>query len=163
MTGGLAGRRPALHGAPHKTGLPRGHPTQLEQIISMIDDTYLSAYRPWALAALRIVTALLFLEHGLSKLTGFPVPGPASLPPLLLVAALIETVGSLFVLVGLFTRPAAFIMSGEMAVAYFMAHASQGFYPLANHGEAAILFCFIFLYVAVAGGGAWTVDTYRKA
>ncbi len=128
----------------------------------MIDDGLLAAWRPRVLSLLRIVAALLFLEHGLSKLIGFPVPGPGALPPLLLAAALIETVGSLLVLIGLFTRAAAFIMSGEMAFAYFIAHMPHGFFPLVNHGEAAILFCFVFLYLAVAGGGAWSVDAYRK-
>ena len=127
----------------------------------MIDDTFFSTWRPRVLSLLRIMAGLLFLEHGLSKLIGFPVPGPA-LSPLLTAAALIEVVGGALVTVGLFTRPAAFIMSGQMAIAYFLAHAPQGFYPLVNHGEAAILFCFIFLYLAVAGGGSWSVDASRR-
>ena len=128
----------------------------------MFDNAILAAWRPRVLALLRIVAALLFLEHGLSKLVGFPVPGPGQLSPLVLAAGIIEALGGLLVLVGLFTRAAAFVMSGEMAVAYFMAHAPEGFYPLANHGEAAILYCFIFLYLAVAGGGAWSVDGRRR-
>ena len=114
-------------------------------------------FRPTVLSILRIVAALLFLQHGLSKVFGFPVPGP-SLHGLLILAAFLETVGSLLLLVGAYTRIVAFILSGEMAFAYFMAHAPRSFYPLANGGEGAILFCFIFLYLAFAGGGPWSVD-----
>jgi putative oxidoreductase len=128
----------------------------------MIDDATFVTWRPRMLSLLRIVVALLFLEHGLSKFTGFPVPGPGTLSPLLVIAGLIEIVGSVLLLIGLFARATAFVMSGEMAFAYFMAHAPQGFYPIANHGENAILFCFVFLYLAVAGGGAWSVDRYRR-
>ena len=127
----------------------------------MMNEATFAAWRPRALALLRIVAGLLFLEHGLAKLIGFPVPGPAELPPLLVVAGIIEALGGLLVTIGLFTRVAAFIMSGEMAIAYFMAHLPQGFWPLANHGEGAILYCFIFLYLAVAGAGAWSVDGLR--
>jgi putative oxidoreductase len=114
-------------------------------------------WRPYVLSILRIVAALLFLEHGLSKLFDFPVPGP-SLKGLLILAAFLESVGALLLLVGAYTRIVAFILSGEMAFAYFMAHAPRGFYPLANGGQGAILFCFIFLYIAFAGGGLWSVD-----
>jgi putative oxidoreductase len=114
-------------------------------------------WRPYALSILRIVAALLFLEHGISKLFGFPVPGP-SLQGLLILAAFLESVGALLLLAGAYTRIVAFILSGEMAFAYFMAHAPRAFYPLANGGQAAILFCFIFLYIAFAGGGPWSVD-----
>ncbi|MEK1893467.1 MAG: DoxX family protein [Rhizobium sp.] len=123
----------------------------------------LSAYQPYALAALRVIAALLFIEHGTMKLFAFPaaqMEGP--LPPLLLAAALIEVVGGLLVLIGLFTRPVAFILSGQMAVAYFMAHGSQTFWPALNGGDAAILFCFIFLFIFFAGPGALSVDQ-RKA
>ena len=113
--------------------------------------------RPYVLSILRIVTALLFLEHGLSKVFGFPVAGPP-LTGLLIVAAFLETVGALFVLVGAYTRIVAFILSGEMAVAYFMAHEPRSFFPLANGGDAAILFCFVFLYLVFAGGGPLSVD-----
>jgi putative oxidoreductase len=113
--------------------------------------------RPYILSILRIVVALLFLEHGLSKVFGFPVPGP-SLNGVLILAAFFETVGSLLLLVGAYTRIVAFILSGQMAFAYFMAHAPRSFYPLANGGEGAILFCFIFLYFAFAGGGPLSVD-----
>ncbi|MBW9114975.1 DoxX family protein [Rhizobium cauense] len=124
----------------------------------------LSAFQPYALAALRIITALLFIEHGTMKLFAFPaaqMEGP--LPPLLLVAALLEVVGGLLVLIGLFTRPVAFILSGQMAVAYFMAHGSKGFWPALNGGEAAILFCFIFLFIFFAGAGALSVDQRKAA
>jgi len=117
----------------------------------------METWRPYVLSILRIVVALLFLEHGLSKFFGFPVPGPP-LSGLLILAALLETVGSLFLLVGAYTRIVAFILSGEMAFAYFMAHAPRSFFPLANGGDAAILYCFLFFYFAFAGGGPWSVD-----
>ncbi|MFK3780017.1 DoxX family protein [Agrobacterium sp. NPDC089420] len=122
----------------------------------------LSRYRPYALAALRIVAALLFIEHGTQKLFGFPASQmQGSLPTLMLVAALLEFVGGILVLIGLFTRPVAFILSGQMAVAYFMAHAPQNFFPALNGGDAAILFCFVFLYFVFAGPGAFSVDERR--
>ena len=114
-------------------------------------------WSPHVLSILRIVVALLFLQHGLSKVFSFPVPGPP-LHGLLLLAAFLELVGSLMLLAGVFTRIVAFVLSGEMAFAYFMAHAPRSFYPVVNHGEDAILFCFIFLYLAFAGGGPWSVD-----
>jgi putative oxidoreductase len=119
--------------------------------------TRMETLRPYVLSILRIVVALLFLEHGLSKVFGFPVPSP-SLHGLLILAAFLETVGSLLLLVGAYTRIVAFILSGEMAFAYFMAHAPRSFYPLANGGDAAIVYCFIFLYIAFAGGGPLSVD-----
>jgi putative oxidoreductase len=124
--------------------------------------TWLSRWQPQLLAALRIMVGLLFLEHDLSKFFGFPVPFPVHpLPPLLMVAGAIEILAGVLVTIGLFTRLAAFIASGEMAVAYFMGHASKGFWPIANMGEAAILFCFVFLYLAAAGPGAWSIDGAR--
>src|SRR5271166_4217848 len=123
-----------------------------------MDNSFRADWQPRVLSAVRIVVALLFLQHGLAKVFGFPIPGPTSLPPLLMLAAAIEIVGSLLLLIGLFTAVAAFIMSGEMAFAYFMAHAPKSLYPIANGGEAAILFCFIFLYLAFAGGGPWSLD-----
>jgi putative oxidoreductase len=127
--------------------------------MAMIENS-LARLRPHLLALLRIVTALLFLQHGLSKLVGFPNPGQkqSSYFTLLGLAAVIEVVGSVLLVVGFRTRLVAFILSGEMAVAYFKAHAPRGFYPITNGGEAAILFCFVFLYIACAGGGGWTVD-----
>jgi putative oxidoreductase len=128
----------------------------MERIASLRDE-----WQPRVLSIVRIVTALIFLEHGLVKLFGFPAPAPASLPPLLVGAALIETVGGVLLFLGLFTRIAAFVMSGEMAFAYFMSHAPQSFYPIVNRGDAAILYCFMFLYLAFAGGGPWSVDAVR--
>ena len=122
----------------------------------------LSRYRPQALGALRIMTALLFISHGTQKLFGFPASQmDGSLPTMLLVAALLEAVGGILVLVGLFTRPVAFILSGQMAVAYFIAHGPKSFFPALNGGDAAILFCFIFLYLVFAGPGAFSVDERR--
>ena len=118
----------------------------------------LAPWRPRVLSILRIVVALLFLEHGTVKLLGWPGPGPASLSTLLYCAAFIEIIGGALVTVGLFTRFAAFIMSGEMAVGYFMSHAPRNFFPILNAGDGAVLYCFIFLYIAVAGGGAWSLD-----
>jgi putative oxidoreductase len=131
----------------------------------MLDN--LGRYAPYMLALLRIMTALLFIEHGTMKLFGFPpsaeAAGASGLPPLILVAALLEVVGGLLLLIGLFTRPVAFILSGEMAVAYFMAHAPQSFFPIHNNGDSAILFCFVFLYLFFAGPGAWSIDGKRAA
>jgi putative oxidoreductase len=121
----------------------------------------LETWSPRVLAVVRIITALLFLEHGLMKLVAFPaaVPGlPTPLPPLLLAAAVIEILGGALIAVGLFTRIVAFICSGEMAAGYFMFHAPQSFWPAVNQGDAAILFCFVFLYFVFAGAGAWSVD-----
>ena len=144
----------------------------------------LNAWAPRVLSVLRIVAALLFMEHGLMKIFGFPAALPGGggpLPPLMLAAGWIEIVGGAllalglftrpvaFILsgeiifggllaLGLFTRPAAFILSGEMAVAYFMAHAPQGFHPVLNKGEAAVLYCFLFFYFVFSGPGPWSLD-----
>jgi putative oxidoreductase len=127
-----------------------------------MDFRLLSRWQPQLLAILRIVVGLLFLEHGLSKFFGFPVPFPVHpLPTLLAVAGVIELVAGLLITVGLFTRLAAFIASGEMAVAYWMQHFPKSPWPIANMGEGAILFCFIFLYIAAAGPGAWSLDHMR--
>lgn len=125
-----------------------------------------AVWAPLILSLLRIVAALLFIEHGTVKLFGFPhIEGFAGPPlvSLLGLAAIIETVGGLLLLLGLFTRITAFVLAGEMAVAYFMAHAPRGFFPILNGGEGAILFCWIFLYLAAAGGGAWSLDRARAA
>jgi putative oxidoreductase len=123
---------------------------------------WLGRWQPQILALLRIVVGLLFLEHGLSKFFAFPVPFPVHpLPPLLIAAGVVECVAGVLVTIGLFTRLAAFLASGEMAVGYFMMHFPNGFWPLANKGEAAILFCFVFLYFAAAGAGAWSIDGAR--
>ena len=115
----------------------------------------------WALSLLRIVAALLFIEHGTQKFFDFPVPFPMGeihLVSLLGVAGVLELVGGTLLLFGVFTRPVALLLSGEMAIAYFMMHMPQNFYPIANGGEAAILFCFVFLLIAVAGPGSWAID-----
>jgi putative oxidoreductase len=123
--------------------------------------TFLSKYQPQLLALLRIVAGLLFLEHGTVKLLHFPTSmPPGDMGMVGTVAGVIEMVGGALVTVGLFTRIAAFIMSGEMAVAYWMVHFSKGgFYPVINGGGEAILFCFVFLYIAAAGAGPWSVDS----
>lgn len=123
--------------------------------------TWLSRWQSELLAVLRIVTGLLFLEHSLIKLFGFPpggVPGLQHPVSELWIAGIIELVTSILVILGLFTRPAAFVAAGEMAIAYWTFHAKMGFYPAVNKGEAAILFCFVFLYLAAAGPGAWSLD-----
>ena len=117
----------------------------------------LEKMRPYILSVLRIVSALLFLQSGLEKFFGSPAAGPP-LSGLIVLAALIETVGSLFLLLGLFTRLAALVMSGEMAFAYFIAHAPKSFYPAANGGTLDVLYCFVFLYFVFAGGGPWSAD-----
>lgn len=125
----------------------------------------LDAWAPRVLSLLRIIAALLFMEHGLMKLLHFPAPQPGApdpLPTLLLAAAWIEVVGGGLLTLGLFTRAAAFVCSGQMAVAYFTAHASQGFWPALNGGEPAILYCFVFFYLVFAGGGAWSLDAMRR-
>jgi putative oxidoreductase len=113
--------------------------------------------RPYILSVLRIVVALLFLEHGLQKYFGFPSAGPP-MTPLLYVQGAIEVVGGILLLIGAYTRPVAFILAGDMAVAYFMAHFPRSFFPAMNAGDAAVLYCFVFLYIVFAGGGAWSVD-----
>jgi putative oxidoreductase len=130
------------------------------------EQRFFDTWNPRALATLRIVAAFLFLQHGTAKL--FHVPHVAefdSLHALSLIglAGALEIVGGLLLLLGLFTRLAAFILCGEMAVAYFMAHAPQGhfFTPALNQGEEAVLYCFIFLFLSVAGGGAWGIDAVR--
>ncbi|WP_408586993.1 DoxX family protein [Novosphingobium sp.] len=114
-------------------------------------------------AVLRITTALTFVSHGSLKLLGFPasqMPAPP-LASLMGVAGLMEIVGGLLVLVGLFTRPIAFLLAGEMAAAYWMAHAPQGPFPVLNMGESAYLFCFVFLWLSAAGAGPWSLDAAR--
>jgi putative oxidoreductase len=121
----------------------------------------LARWSPRALAVLRIMTALLFLEHATMKFLAFPapvMPGAGPLPTMMLVAGIIEVVTGVLILAGFKTRLAAFLASGEMAVAYFMAHAPQSFWPAINKGEPAILFCFIFLYLVFAGAGDWSID-----
>ncbi len=120
-------------------------------------------FAPYALTILRIVTALLFFEHGTSRLFGFPspLPSPAFLS-MYWFAGAFELVCGALVAFGLFTRAAAFIASGEMAFAYFLSHAPHGFFPIINRGDGAILYCFVFLYIAVAGAGPWSLDGLWK-
>jgi putative oxidoreductase len=123
---------------------------------------WLSRWQPQLLAILRIVVGLLFLEHALSKFFAFPVPFPVHpLPPMLIAAGAIELLAGILVTIGLFTRIAAFIAAGEMAVAYWVGHFPKGPWPIANMGEGAILFCLVFLYLAAAGAGAWSIDSAR--
>ena len=119
----------------------------------------LSAYAPRALSILRIVAGLLFVEHATQKFFAFPAPFPMQpLPPLFMAAGTIELVAGTLITLGLFTRFAALIASGEMAVAYFMIHNPQGFWPILNKGEVVILFCFTFFYLVFAGPGSWALD-----
>ena len=123
------------------------------------------SYTPYALAALRIVTAYLFIQHGTAKLFGFPhqdMFDGLQLFSLIGLAGALEVAGGLLIGVGLFTRPTAFVLSGMMAVAYFMAHAPQGFWPILNKGELAVLYCFVFLYLAAAGAGPLSLDRIMR-
>ena len=122
---------------------------------------------PRLLSVLRIVAAFTFIQVGSAKLFGIPVaimPGGVTVPPLSLlgIAGTLETFGGLLVLVGLFTRPVAFILSGEMAVAYFMGHAPHSFWTVVNQGAPAVLFCFLWLYLSAAGPGPWSIDAWRR-
>jgi len=123
----------------------------------------LSRYAPQLLGLLRIVAGLLFLSHGLVKIVGFPAvpPGQQELLTLMGIGGVIELVAGTLIMIGLFTRPAAFIASGQMAVAYWMFHAPRSLYPVANDGDAAILYCFLFLYLVAAGPGAFSLDRMR--
>jgi len=121
-------------------------------------------WTPRLLSVLRIVSAFMFVEHGLQKWLAYPVPRPS--PTILWslsgAAGVLELLGGLFLLLGLFTRPVAFVLSGLMAFAYFIAHAPRGFWPIVNGGELAVLYCFVFLYLSVAGGGPWSVDRWVR-
>jgi len=115
-------------------------------------------------ALLRIVAGFLFVFHGTQKLLGFPSAAPAEIPPFIIyVAGPIELVGGVLIMLGLFTRQAAFLCSGLMAAAYFMAHATQALFPILNQGELAIMFCFTFLYIACTGSGIWSIDKMLAA
>lgn len=125
----------------------------------------LAEWEPRLLSVLRLVTAFLFIQHGTQKWFAFPVarPGPPTeLWTLSGMAGVLELVGGLLLLIGLFTRPVAFVMSGLMAFAYFIAHAPQGFWPIANRGELAALYSFVFLYLWAAGGGTWSLDHWLR-
>ena len=122
-------------------------------------------WAPYLLSVLRLVVAFLFIAHGTQKLFGFPSAGfrvTVALPSLMGVAGLLETIGGALLFLGLFTRPVAFILAGEMASAYFIAHAPRGFWPLLNRGEPPVLFCFVWLYFAAAGAGPWSLDALRR-
>lgn len=124
-----------------------------------------AAWAPRALSVLRIITGLMIIEHGMGKLLGWPVvPAYAEIKlfSLLGLAGIIELVGGALLILGLFTQPAAFILSGEMAVAYFMVHAPRSFYPLINGGSLAIIYCFACLYLSTAGAGPWSLDANMK-
>lgn len=128
-------------------------------------DHLTTIWAPRMLSVLRIMSALLFVAHGTQKILGFPAspyPAPAllSLPG---IAGILELFGGALLVLGLFTRPVAFVLSGLMAAAYFIAHAPKNFFPVLNGGDAAILYCFVFLYFVFAGGGAWSVDALRRS
>ena len=123
-----------------------------------------SRWSLYLLSVLRIVAAFTFITHGTQKLFAFPVLEPRNPVPLLSlfgVAGALELVGGSLLLLGLFTRPVAFLLSGEMAVAYFVAHASRSFWPILNRGEVVVLFCFLWLFLAAAGPGPWSLDALR--
>jgi len=125
----------------------------------------MTVWQSCALSILRIMSALLFMEHGLAKLFHFPAPQPGvtdPLPPLLFIGGIIEIIGGALLTAGLFTRIVAFVCAGQMAVAYFLKHAPQAFWPALNQGDAAILLCFVFFYVSVVGGGIWSFDNFRS-
>lgn len=130
----------------------------------MINQSFRTTWSPRMLSILRIMVGLLFMEHGLSKYFGFPAPFPVAVQVVsqLGLAGAIEIVAGALVAIGLFTRIAAFIASGEMAFAYFMVHFPKSFFPLVNGGDPAVLYCFIFLFFALEGGGPWGIDAARS-
>jgi len=125
---------------------------------------FLEPHRERLLGVLRIVAGLCFLQHGTTKYLHFPATKMSGASPMTMggAAGLIELIGGALIVFGLFTRPVAFLLSGTMAVAYFYAHAPRAFFPILNGGELAILYCFVFLYIAAAGGGAWSFDGMRS-
>ena len=137
----------------------------------MTEPSIVTKWRSWTpqlLSVLRIVTAFLFIPFGSAKWFAFPAAimpggGTAPLASLVWFASVIEVVGGTLLLLGLFTRPVAFLLAGEMAVAYFYGHAGNGFWPLLNQGTAAVFFCFTFLYLSAAGPGPWSLDAKRLA
>ncbi len=124
---------------------------------------FLQPYTAQLLSTVRIMSGLLFLQHGTTKYLNLPTSPMNNASPLTMggAAGLIELIGGVLIVIGLFTRPVAFILSGTMAVAYFYTHSPKGFFPLLNGGELAILYCFVFLFITAAGGGAWSVDRLR--
>jgi putative oxidoreductase len=133
----------------------------------MLNGIIPSSWSSPLLSVLRIMTGLLFFAHGSAKLLAWPTtpmsPEGVPIASFMGFAGILEFVGGILIALGLFTRIAAFVLSGMMAVAYFMAHAPQGFHPINNGGELAIMYCFVFLYLAAAGGGPWSIDAARKA
>jgi len=125
--------------------------------------THISPWQGRALSVLRVVAGLLVMQHGLQKLLSFPTPfaRPVAMGELIWFAGLIEIVGGILVVIGFQTRIAAFVLSGLLAFAYFIGHASRGFYPIVNGGNLAVLYCFVFLYLATAGPGPWSLDAKR--
>ncbi|NLT69390.1 MAG: DoxX family protein [Verrucomicrobiaceae bacterium] len=123
-------------------------------------NSFLTSWSGKLLSLLRIISAGLMMQHGGQKVLGFPAPSKMEfvLFSQIGVAGVLELVGGFLLLIGLFTRPVAFLLSGLMAVAYFIGHASGGFWPMLNGGELAVLYCFVYLYLAAAGGGDWSAD-----
>jgi putative oxidoreductase len=137
----------------------------MERLIMNFSESTCKVWTPRILGILRIVIGFLYLQHGMAKLFGTPhiaMFDGLHLVSLMGLAGILELAGGLLILAGLFTRPVAFILSGEMAVAYFMAHAPHGFLPILNQGELAVVYCFVFLYLSVAGGGAFSLDAMRR-
>jgi putative oxidoreductase len=126
-----------------------------------MDLPFLQRWAPYILSILRILAGATFLTHGTMKLFGWPGTFPYPLNGMLYAAGTLELLGGLLLIIGLFSRPVAFILAGEMAIAYFMAHAPMGLFPVLNAGEAAVLYCWIFLYIAAAGPGPISVDAWR--
>jgi len=122
---------------------------------------FLDGFTEQAYALLRILAGLMFLAHGVQKFFAFPVAFPYPLNPLLQAAGAIELIAGALIVLGLFTRPAAFIASGMSAVGYWMMHGSQSFFPIVNSGETIALYCFVFLFVATRGAGIWSIDGAR--
>jgi putative oxidoreductase len=123
----------------------------------------LRRWSPQILSLMRIALGVTFIEHGTQKLLGFPVAAPGLALPLLLFTGVLETVGGTLVALGLLTRIAAFVLSGELAVGYWWIHVPRSFYPLANGGEVMVLYCFVFLYIAAVGAGPWSLDARMKS
>jgi putative oxidoreductase len=123
---------------------------------------WLKRFSPQLLSLMRIAAGLTFVEHGTQKLLSFPVPKPGLALPLLLFTGILETVGGVLVTFGLMTRLFAFLLSGELAVGYWWLHAPHSLFPMANGGEAMVLYCFMFLYIAAAGPGPWSLDALTK-
>jgi putative oxidoreductase len=122
--------------------------------------SFMSKYSPYCYALMRIIVGFLFLWHGAQKLFGFPSPMPPGVPPFIIyVAGPIELVGGILIMIGLSTHWAAFIASGQMAFAYWMAHGTKALLPIQNNGELAVVYCFVFLFIAAQGGGIWSVDS----